>query len=384
MEKEISLFVLGDFYPQENICSRLNDYDVLDSSNEWLTNYTKKSDLSIVNLECPITKHNKVISKTGPALNGDVCGLEFFKKIGCNLVTTANNHIMDYGKDGLEDTLNYLNDYEIDFIGSGLNKNDSKKPKYFSKNGMKIAILNFTENEWSTSINDNDPGASSLNEISNFYDIQEAKKNADKIIVITHGGNEMYNLPSPRLKELLRFFIDAGADAVINHHTHCVSGYETYKEKPIFYSLGNFIFENTKNTNPAWNIGMGVKLIFSKNDIKFEIKYFKQCYNSNLLLQELTNEETQQIILETDKLNKIIISDDLLKMEFNKWVQKNVKQYNSYLEPQNLKIISSLQNRNYFPSFWSSKKRKYLLNLIRCEAHREVVIKILKNENSNT
>ena len=291
---------------------------------------------------------------------------------------------MDYGKKGLEDTLNYLNDYDIDYIGSGLNKNDSKKIKYFTKNGLKIAILNFAENEWSTSINDNDPGASSLNEISNFYDIQEAKTNADKIVVITHGGNEMYNLPSPRFKELLRFFVDAGADAIINHHTHCVSGYEIYKEKPIFYSLGNFIFENTDNINPIWNIGMGVKLIFSKNDIKFEIKYFKQCYNSNLLLQELTNEETRNIKLEMDKLNKIIISDDLLKMEFNKWVQMNIKQYNYYLEPHNINIISSLQNRNYFPSFWSSKKRKYLLNLIRCESHKEVLISILKNENSNT
>ena len=384
MEKEISLFVLGDFYPAKNICDKLNDYDILDSSNKWLSNYTKKSDLCIVNLECPITNHKKAILKTGPTLKGCIGGLEFLKKIGCNLVTTANNHIMDYGKEGLEDTLNFLNDYEIDFLGSGLNKNDSKKIKYFTKNSLKIAVLNFAENEWSTSVDDNEPGASYLNEISNFYDIQEAKKNADKIIVITHGGNEMYNLPSPRLKELLRFFIDAGADAVINHHTHCVSGYETYKEKPIFYSLGNFIFENTKNSNPAWNIGMGVKLIFSKHDIKFDLKYFKQCINNNILLQELTKEEIKLINLEADKLNKIIASDDLLKMKFNKWVLKNIKQYNSYLEPQNLKIISSLQNRGFFPSFWSSKKRKYLLNLIRCEAHREVLIKILKNENSDS
>lgn len=384
MEKGISLFILGDFYPNDNIASRLDNFDVFDSSNDWLTSHTKKSDICVVNLECPITKYNEVISKTGPALNGGVFGLKFLKKIGCNLVTTANNHIMDYGKNGLEDTLDALNAHELDHTGSGLNIIDSKKIKYIAKNKLRVAILNFAENEWSTAIDENDSGASSLNEISNFYDIQQAKKNADKIIVITHGGNEMYNLPSPRLKKLLRFFVDAGADAVINHHTHCVSGYEIYKDRPIFYSVGNFVFERLENTNLNWNLGMGVKLIVSKNDVKFDIIYFKQCIDSSMLLQELSEKEEEQMRGEITRLNEIIACDSILKREFDRWVMKNIKQYNSYLEPSNIRILSLFQNLGYFPSLWSTRKRKYLLNLIRCEAHREMVISILNNENSNS
>ena len=123
---------------------------------------------------------------------------------------------------------------------------------------------------------------------------------------------------------------------------------------------------------------MQVQAIFAESQI--EMQGIQEQYPS----LQLAKEEMKQITVEVDKLNKTILSDRLLKMEFNKWVLKNIKQYNSYLEPQNLKIISSLQNRGFFPSLWSSKKRKYLLNLTRCEAHREVLISILKNENSNT
>lgn len=384
MENEVSLFVLGDFYPEKSIVDRLNNFGVSDSSNEWINKYLSKADLCIVNLESPITQCTEAIPKTGPDLKGEISGIKFLNNIGCSLVTTANNHIMDYGLQGLEDTLNSLKDHKIESVGSGRTKAEAQQIKYFSKNGLKIAVVNFSENEWSTAVDDDEAGASPLDEISNFYDIQEAKKNADKVIVITHGGHEMYSLPSPRMKRLFRFYIDAGADAVINHHTHCVSGYETFKGKPIFYSLGNFIFENLNYHNSIWNIGMGVSLILSEKTIRFEIVYFKQCDGEDVLIQNLSEEETLKITLKTKEWNTVISSDKLLQLEFDKWVAQNVRQYNSYIEPLNYKIISSLQFRGLFPSLWTAKKRRYLLNLIRCEAHQDVLISILKNENSNT
>ena len=80
--------------------------------------------------------------------------------------------------------------------------------------------------------------------IQQFYKIQEAKENADYVLVIVHGGIEHYQLPTSRMIETYRFFIDAGADAVVNHHQHCYSGYERYKSKPIIYGLGNLLFDN--------------------------------------------------------------------------------------------------------------------------------------------
>ena len=93
-----------------------------------------------------------------------------------------------------------------------------------------------------------------------FYAIEEAKKKADFVVVIAHGGHEHYNLPSPRMKKWYRFFVDAGAHAVVGHHTHIISGYEVYKDAPIFYSLGNFCFDWEGLRNMEWNNGMLVEV----------------------------------------------------------------------------------------------------------------------------
>jgi poly-gamma-glutamate capsule biosynthesis protein CapA/YwtB (metallophosphatase superfamily) len=73
--------------------------------------------------------------------------------------------------------------------------------------------------------------------IDNANQIKEAKATHDKVIVIVHGGHEYYNLPSPRMQKQYRFYADQGADFVVGHHTHCISGYEVYNGVPIYYSL---------------------------------------------------------------------------------------------------------------------------------------------------
>lgn len=79
-----------------------------------------------------------------------------------------------------------------------------------------------------------------------------------------HGGVEHYNLPSPEIKQLHRFFIEAGADAVVNHHQHCFSGYEVYKSRPIFYGIGNFLFDDARKIDSPWNYVYIVELRLNK------------------------------------------------------------------------------------------------------------------------
>src|SRR5690554_8220427 len=86
-----------------------------------------------------------------------------------------------------------------------------------------------------------------MNIIYNTNQIKEAKATHDKVIVIIHGGHEYYNLPSPRMQKQYRFYAEQGADIIISHHTHCISGKEVYKGVPIYYSLGNFLFTNTSS-----------------------------------------------------------------------------------------------------------------------------------------
>ncbi len=375
----MQLFISGDFCPINRLENLMSDENI-EYVFGFMLNKIRISDLAITNLECPLTESTKARNKTGPNLKGSLKSSRFLKSAGFNLVTLANNHIMDYGTQGLKDTIKVLKKDKINYVGAGLSLNQAKSIFYYKKNNINVAIINFTENEWSTTTGDYS-GSNPINPVQNFYLINEAKKNADKVIVITHGGHEMYDLPSPRMKKLFRFFVDVGADVVINHHTHCISGYEIYKKAPIFYSLGNFIFDNQDIRDNLWNIGMAVNLIFDKSQIKFETLYYQQCNNKPIITEI---KDVNKIKEKINYLNSIIQNDDELEKSFDLFINNKKNLYNSYIEPHKNKYLYALQNRGFLPSFWSKRKRNYLLNLVRCESHREILIKILQNENSNT
>jgi len=242
--------------------------------------------------------------------------------------------------------------------------------------------LNFTENEWSTT-HGSKAGANPIDPVLNFNLIRDAKTKANQVIVITHGGHELYNLPSVNMKNLFHFYIEAGADIVINHHTHCVSGFELYNNKPIFYSLGNFLFDNSGEKFSEWNIGAASDIEVNSESLSFSIHYFYQCHkeaNVRLLKDDKLKNQLEKI----EELNGIILDDEKLELAFEKWKQIVEKNYLSLIEPHNFKNLLRLQNRGLFPTVWSKRKKEYLLNLIRCESHRELLIKILEDANSNS
>ena len=377
----MTVFISGDFCPNERLCN-INDLHPSEVFGN-LTDTIINADLSITNLECPLTNSNAKLEKTGPNLKSSTHTSHFLKQAGFNLVTLANNHINDYGAVGIKETIESLDAASIDFVGAGMNETRAKKIYYFNKEDQIIALLNFCENEWSTTTNEL-PGANPIDPIENSSSIKEAKAKADFVIVIVHGGHEMYNLPSPRMKKLFRFYIDAGADVVINHHTHCVSGYEIYNNAPIFYSLGNFLFDNKNYRNSNWNNGLGILLNIENKVLKdFDILFLEQCNERPQV--HLVDEQTKgSLHSEIQKLNEIIQDDELLKKSFEGWVKKQSKLYNTYIEPHKNRYIYFLQNRKLFPSFWTPRKRKYLLNLIRCESHKDILQSILENEDSHT
>ena len=253
----MEILITGDYCPQQRAKDVLSNSHVLGGLQELI----KNADLTITNLECPLTDSVEVIQKTGPCLKALPKQAEYLKQHGFDLVTLANNHIMDYRDQGLKDTIDALKANEIEFVGAG--KADKEIDVIYRKKGdLHVAILNFCENEWSTQEKEGYK-ANGFSEIEAFYSIKRAKANADHVMVIHHGGHEMYNLPSPGLKKTLRYLVDCGANVVINHHTHCISGHERYRETPIFYSLGNFVFE-IQSREILWNYGMLVRLILKK------------------------------------------------------------------------------------------------------------------------
>ena len=299
----MKLLISGDFCPRYRVTEKFEKGDY-ESILGDVKNIISEADYSIVNFECPVTKGDeKPIEKCGPNLQCSEKGIEAVKWAGFDCVTLANNHFLDYGKEGVKHTLEACKKYGIDTVGGGLSLHEASKTLYKDIDGKTLAIVNCCEHEFSIAT-DETAGSNPLNPIQQYYAIKEARAKADHVLVIVHGGNEHYQLPSPRMQETYRFFVDAGADAVVNHHQHCYSGYEIYKGKPIFYGLGNFCFDLKEKQDSIWNEGYMVLLDITEKETKTECIPYLQC-----------NDEAKVSLLK-DKRNEIFkksINDIMIK-----------------------------------------------------------------------
>src|SRR6056297_3036122 len=128
----------------------------------------QNADLAITNLESPVISGGTPIPKTGPNLKSPPDTLPVLKEAGFNLVTLANNHIMDFGTGGLESTLNACNESGLDTVGAGMSSEESVKPFTADINGITIAVLNIAENEFGTTQN-GEPGGHAMDPVQNYY-----------------------------------------------------------------------------------------------------------------------------------------------------------------------------------------------------------------------
>lgn len=376
------ILIVGDIYLGDKNIQKNAELGNVQKIFGDFADLIKFSEISIANLESPIIENGDKIPKAGPALKASLKSLTVLEKAGFNLLTLANNHILDYGKEGLESTILECQKNKLDFVGAGLSLEEARKVFRVKVENLNIGIINISENEFST-IGDSSYGANPLDIINNSYDIKLAKENNDKVIVIVHGGREHYNLPSPDFQKTLRFFANCGADAVLAHHTHCVSGYEIYNGTPIFYGLGNFLFNNlSKTSKPLWNFGMGIKLIFNKNEeIKFDIYPYQQCLGNETSIQLLKGIEKNKFLKDIEGLNNIITDEKLL---FDSWKNYLISQKSIYRRKFFIKNkwIYKLINRKILPEniFYNKQHEVMCINMIKCETHREILLSSLKAE----
>ena len=177
------------------------------------------------------------------------------------------------------------------------------------------------------------------------------------------------------MKETYRFFVDAGADAIVNHHQHCFSGYEYYKNKPIFYGIGNFCFDFDIKKSDIWYEGYIVELGFNEEGIIHKLYPYIQCKEEPKvsLLQDHIEFDTK-----IEHLNKIISDDKLLVEEIKKIYHKYDKIYKSVLEPYCNRYFMAAWSRGLLPSLFSKKKKTQVLNYLKCESHLDRFIESLK------
>ncbi len=203
----------------------------------------QKGDILVGNLEAPLTRGGteflgkkfrfRVHPDIAPAL----------KRTGFTVVTLANNHIMDFGRDGLADTLTSLDRVQLLHTGAGANLTEARRPAIAMARGRRVAFLAYSltyPDEFYA--NASRPGTAQglLKTVTD--DIAEARRSVEYVVVSFHWGEELAEFPKPYQRKAAHAAIDAGANLVLGHHPHVLQGIERYKGKSIFYSLGNFVF----------------------------------------------------------------------------------------------------------------------------------------------
>ena len=368
----MKILVAGDFCPRDRVARILEKGDYASVFGD-VKAIVSQVDYSIVNLECPVVNGNGTpIKKCGPNLKTTARGVDALKWTGFNCVTLANNHFYDYGDEGVKSTLEACDMNGIDTVGGGSNLVEASKILYKQLGGQTLAIVNCCEHEFSIAT-DTTGGSNPLNPIQQYYAIQEAKSKSDYVLVIVHGGHEHWQLPSPRMVETYRFFIDAGADAVVNHHQHCYSGYEVYKGKPIFYGLGNFCFDSSFRDG-FWTEGYMVTINFSVSSPVFNLQPYQQCAGE-ACVKLLPGDAFDEKMLE---FNAIISDKMRLCSVVDKYYASCASYTSNIFEPIRNRFYLGAKFRGWLPSLIKNERKLAAANQILCEAHRDKLIYWLK------
>lgn len=358
-----NLLFSGDFAPL------INPSTVIENQFCDLEGIYMEADCHITNLECPLTSVEKPIEKTGPVLKAQPDSIKLLKKARVNVACLANNHIFDYGETGIRETITICTQNDIDTLGI-VNRPDASKSWLIKEiKDKKIGFLNYCEHEFSVR-EKGEFGANGYNPIRCFYEISALRPKVDYLIVIYHGGNEYYPLPRPGLKKAFHYLVDLGADAVIGHHTHVISGFENYKGKPLLYSLGNFFFPY-ENEPEEWHFGMLCLLTFNE-DISFKLIPFVQC-KSELKVELLAEQDNILYKRIIDNLSEKIKDDNSIQQEWMKYVRDKSKSYFKQIANYNIFWRVLLKLGFSFDMVMPIKKISAIMQLLKCQSHYELM-----------
>ena len=298
---KVRLFFAGDF------CSKPSTS--LITVSEELRKVIQSCDLNVVNFEVPLKPKISLPTQQYERFwqNDDVP--DFLRELGFNLFSIANNHAFDWGEDGFKKTKVALGE---DAFGAGT-YDEAYKVKVIEINGIKIGFLAFSYAAYTGVFDDvldhEGLGCAYINDFRVNHDIIEAKKQVDYLFVLPHNGIEYIDVPLPETIARYRDFVDYGVDGVIGSHPHCPQGWEEYKGKPIFYSLGNFFF-NSKDTDqfrankPHWYEGLCVKMELEAGKINYQIINTRNLDNVQIVVDNGTDREENNRHLCTYLYNK--------------------------------------------------------------------------------
>ena len=259
-DKAVSMIFTGDVLFANPFLTAYGNGGITKVVSQDLLQELNQADITMVNEEFPFSTRGTKMENKQYTFRADPANVKALQEMGVDIVSLANNHVLDYGKDALEDTFTTLDGAGILYAGAGTSAERAKACQTIMVNGTKVGFLAASrvipEGNWN--VDDSTPG------VFTTYDgnalckaVADARKVCDYVVVFVHWGVEQEAYPEDYQKNLAKQYVDAGADLVIGSHTHCLQGIEYYNGKPIYYSLGNFVFGSDINQSMALKITIG-------------------------------------------------------------------------------------------------------------------------------
>jgi poly-gamma-glutamate synthesis protein (capsule biosynthesis protein) len=242
---EFTLVAVGDIMLSRNVGSTIVKKGDVHWPYAETVGWLRDADITFANLETSVTP-GREIKTNEMTFRADPNTVDGLAAAGFDVLSLANNHTPNFGQKGLTDTLSYLTDGEIAFVGAGPNLSAARAPVFVERNGLTVAFLAYTDPgivPTSYAAAENRAGTAFMNETLLAEEVAAAKAKADFVVVSMHSGTEYIANPIRRQTSFARAAVDAGAAAVIGHHPHVIQTFERYKGAPMFYSLGNFVFD---------------------------------------------------------------------------------------------------------------------------------------------
>ena len=299
--EEVSLVAVGDISFSRGVERMVKKQKDLNYPFLKIRDYLKSADLVFGNLETPITEGPEIpdfemVFRSNPGTE------QTLKQAGFSVLSLANNHTPNFGEQGLKDTFNYLAEVGIKFVGAGNNEQEANQPVYIETKGIKFAFLAYNDTDIvpaSYEATNSHAGTAFMRTERMTQAVKEAKQKTDFVIVSMHSGIEYTDKLNDSQVNFAHAAIDAGADLIIGHHPHVVQTVEKYKGKYIFYSLGNFVFDQPQSQETKE--GLAIKVYFAKDGIN-KISLLPVVME-NLVQPRMTNQSEAEKILQRLKFS---------------------------------------------------------------------------------
>ncbi len=261
-KEPITLIFGGDVMLSRTVNAKMFSYGNYLWPFQEIASTTAEADITIFNLESPFLKEADYRVPSGSfSFKADPQALSGLILSGVDVLSLANNHILNASEQGIKDSLSLLTGERIAVVGAGMNETEARRGAIIERGTWKVAFLSYAYPQDNSVASAENAGIASLDMANLRADISRLRPQADLIVVLIHAGLEYVSQPNESQKQFAHMAIESGADAVIGHHPHWLQSWEIYQGKPIFYSLGNLVFDQM--WSQATSQGLLLRLTFA-------------------------------------------------------------------------------------------------------------------------